>query len=228
MSQVEDYPMKIGLGKIADVLFFFCRVRHQQMNSVILPPLPLGAEQKVNTEQYYGEPGTEHYRLLAWLSFQFQDAELFDIGSHQGLSALALSANPRNRVISFDIDLSGIAVRPDNCDFRSDDLFNPSLRNQPEWKERILKSPFILIDIDPHEGIKEYEFYEWLVANDYKGLVMYDDTWYFKSMQDNLWKRIPDRHKWDLTPLGHFSGTGLVHFGNQMPPSIAALYHPFD
>lgn len=45
----------------------------------------------------------EHYQLLAYLSTRFDNKTLFDIGTLKGYSALALSYNPSNRVISYDI-----------------------------------------------------------------------------------------------------------------------------
>src|SRR5262245_10780267 len=48
-------------------------------------------------------PGQEHYRLLAYLSTQFERATFCDIGTGGGHSALALSFSPANRVVSFDV-----------------------------------------------------------------------------------------------------------------------------
>ena len=60
-----------------------------------------------------------------------------------------------------------------NIHFRLEDLFNNT--NREAQKEHILSSDFIMIDIDPHEGIMEYEMYEWLRTNKYKGVILWDD-----------------------------------------------------
>ena len=58
-------------------------------------------------------------------------------------------------------------------------------------------------------------FVEWLQAGGYLGLIVLDDIWYFKQMRDNLWYRIEGRHKADVTMFGHWSGTGVVSFGER-------------
>lgn len=68
------------------------------------------------------------------------------------------------------------------------------------------------MDIDPHEGTREYELYQWLKFNKYQGLLLCDDIWFFKPMRDNFWYLIPSAEKLDLTRFGHWSGTGLIRF----------------
>ena len=50
-----------------------------------------------------GEPGNEHYKLLAYLSTLFNNELLIDLGTYRGLSALAMSYNQKNKVFTFDI-----------------------------------------------------------------------------------------------------------------------------
>jgi hypothetical protein len=83
------------------------------------------------------------------------------------------------------------------------------------WEQRLLASPLIFLDIDPHDGSMEFEFYNWLKDNNYKGILILDDIWYFKGMRDNLWTKISDI-KHDVTSLGHWSGTGIVDFSNSV------------
>ena len=159
----------------------------------------------------YSEPaGRQHYRLLEELSTKFSHSTLFDIGTHRGMSALALSTNPTNRVVSFDIVAkSGLPNKP-NIAYHTDDLM--SVEGREKWQDTLLASPFIFLDIDPHEGTREFGFYEWLRDKDYKGFVICDDIWYFKEMRDNFWYKIPSEHKIDITDRGHWSGTGIVRF----------------
>lgn len=165
----------------------------------------------LSTAAEFTEPeGRQHYRLLARLSSQFYGKTLIDIGTHRGMSALALSYNTFNTVLSFDIEeKDGRPVRP-NIHYKSDDVLMGSGREL--WKETLLASPLIFLDIDPHEGTREYEFYLWLRDNDYKGSLICDDIWYFKEMRDNFWYKIPSKHTLDISSQGHWSGTGLVRF----------------
>jgi hypothetical protein len=158
--------------------------------------------------KYYDPAGIEHYRLLEHFTSSVSNATILDIGTYTGLSALALSTNPTNQVLSFDIETKpGLPIRP-NLKYLTDNLMTPEGR--AIWKETILAAPFIFLDIDPHEGTREYEFYEWLRDNEYKGFVICDDIWYFGAMQDNFWSKIPDEHKLNATYAGHWSGTGLL------------------
>lgn len=165
-----------------------------------------------NSSDFYGK--SEHYRLLAYLSTCFQGKRIFDIGTHLGDSALALSYGG-SPVESFDIvDMVGGRARPSNVRFHKQDLFNQRVRE--EWKPKLLDSSMIFIDIAPHEGLREYEMIEWLQQSGYRGLIVLDDIWYYKPMRDNLWYKIDSRYKTDATFMGHWSGTGIVSFGERV------------
>jgi len=156
----------------------------------------------------------EHYRLLAHLSTRVGDGTVIDIGTHLGDSALALSVGGA-RVESFDI-VDNVCGRPSppNVHRTLADLWSPAVRET--WKRTLLDSPLIVLDIDPHEGTCEIEFVRWLEKNQYNGILVLDDIWYFKPMRDNCWYRIEGRHKTDVTLLGHWSGTGIVSFGDRV------------
>jgi hypothetical protein len=174
-----------------------------------------------NHEEFLEGPGRQHYALLAWLSTRFTDKELFDIGTHQGSSAAALAFETTNQVHSFDITLSKLQHAKPNVTYHEQDLWDPATRDQ--WKSRLLASPLIFLDIDPHDGQREWEFFLWLQTHDYKGMLLLDDIWYFKAMRDVLWYQIPENEtirKWDLTSLGHWSGTGLVDFSGQVTADV--------
>lgn len=160
--------------------------------------------------EYHEPAGRQHYRLLEELSNGVSSSTIVDIGTHRGMSALALSVNPTNTVISFDIvEKTDRPIRP-NIRYTTDDLMTDTGRET--WRDTLLSAPFILLDIDPHEGTREYEFYCWLRDNDYRGFMICDDIWYFKEMRDNFWYKIPNEHKIDITTKGHWSGTGVVRF----------------
>jgi hypothetical protein len=164
-------------------------------------------------------PGKEHYKLLAYLSTLYNGAEIFDIGTHMGYSALALSHNPNNVVLSFDIERHGALPTAPNIEYRLENLLIP---NTP-WADRLLASPLIFFDIAPHIGNLEYEFYVWLRDNHYQGIAVFDDIFYFKEMTDNFWDKVPAEHKLDLTRVGHWSGTGLVYFNPSKILSITEV-----
>ena len=166
--------------------------------------------------EYFEPAGRQHYRLLESLSAGASGATLIDIGTHMGMSAFALSSNPTTTVHSFDlVEKPGRPVRP-NLHYHTDDLMSPEGR--AKWADVLLAAPVIFLDIDPHEGTREYAFYEWLRDNAYAGTLVCDDIWYFKEMRDNFWYKIPSAHKTDVTAKGHWSGTGLVRFQTPSPP----------
>ena len=76
----------------------------------------------------------------------------------------------------------------------------------------MLSSSIIFIDTDPHQGIAELKLYNYLKHHNYDGLLIYDDIWHFEAMRNNFWYKIEDEYKFDLTPWGHWSGTGLITF----------------
>jgi hypothetical protein len=159
-------------------------------------------------DDYFGEPGAEHYKLLAYLSNKINNATIFNIGTHMGYNACALSYNKNNTVYAFDlVDKVDISMLNSNVIFKTDDIMDS---DRDIWKIELLNSAIILLDIEPHNGKKEYEFYLWLKENNYNGLLILDDIHYFKNMRDNCWHHIPSDEKYDLTPFGHWSGTGIV------------------
>lgn len=143
----------------------------------------------------------EHYMLLSWMANNFNDQTLYDIGTFRGLSALALACNENNRVVSYDIENFVNVIPHNNISFVIGDFFTDPY---------IIKSPLIVFDVDPHDGIIETKFFEWLSENDYKGIVVVDDI-HLNDAMKAVWKAIA-YEKHDLTEFGHWSGTGVVIF----------------
>jgi len=189
-----------------------------QLQSV-LPSISLEKYRSIDgldTNEFFNKHGDQHYKLLAYLSTLFDGKDIFDIGTHMGSSATALSYNPANTVHTFDIQngrLNKTSQGPtsiSNIQFHLCDLMRDDTRSP--WADRLLASPLIFLDIDPHEGTMEYEFYQWLRDNHFQGLLVLDDIWYFKGMRDNLWHKIPGFYKHDLTQVGHWSGSAVISF----------------
>lgn len=169
----------------------------------------------VSPEEFYGP--NQHYKLLAYLASTLpRGAKIIDVGTHLGDSALALSC-AGHQVLSFDIEdkRSGRSVRPEsNITFFHEDLWHPPFREI--WSEELLGSALIFVDIDPHEGTRELSLVRWLQRNEYAGIIVLDDIWFFPGMRKNLWDLIPSEFKTDATAVGHWSGTGIVSFSTQV------------
>jgi hypothetical protein len=154
---------------------------------------------KGDNDLFYAEK--EHYTLLSMVSKEYNNTILYDIGSYKGLSAIALSSNQNNLIISYDIEYLLKVDRPKNVEFRIGDFYND---------KQLLRSPLIMFDIDPHDGLQEKKFVGYLSSNNYKGTVIFDDIHLNDGMKD-FWSSVTQQ-KQDYTDLGHWSGTGVVHF----------------
>jgi hypothetical protein len=145
----------------------------------------------------------EHYRLIAYLSSRFENSLIFDIGTNKGYSALALSYNPSNRVISYDIaeckELHA-ADQLTRIEFRLGDVLSDA---------RLLSAPLIMLDTN-HDGSFECVFYDFLKKHHYRGWLFLDDI-HLNTAMIRFWSDITEP-KEDLTDLGHWSGSGLVAF----------------
>lgn len=167
--------------------------------------------------EFFADIGVEHHRLIAYLSTFFNDGIIIDVATELGQNALALSYNPTNTVYTFDVkgklteEQKEYKWKSRKIEFNEANLWNANVRK--EWKDKILSSQLIFVDIDPHDGYLEYELYSWLKRNKYNGIVLYDDI-NFPGMQMNFWNKIPDSDKQNITHLGHYSGTGLILFSD--------------
>jgi len=152
---------------------------------------------------FFMEAGQEHYRLLAYIGSLYKSKTLLDIGSYQGNSAIALSHSGKNKIISYDLDTQPIIekIKNDNIKFIKGDILADN--------DLILASPFIMLDTY-HNGDFEQEFVDHLINIKYNGLVMFDDI-HLNNEMSNFWNGLKNE-KFDLTDIGHFSGTGLVIF----------------
>lgn len=171
--------------------------------------------QHCNPAEFPGKSGVEHYKLLAWFSMRFNNSDIFDIATYRGFSALALSYNKNNTVHTFDLPDKSNLVDPrmkekSNIKFYNENIFD--IETREKWQEKLLKASLIFVDIASQDGNLEYEFYEFLRDSKYKGVIIFNDIWYYKGMRDNFWYKIPTENKYDLTEVGHWSGTGLVRF----------------
>ena len=164
--------------------------------------------------EFFDKPGQQHYRLLSYISTLYNNQNIIDIGTHRGSSSFALSYNKTNTIYTFDIidkvnnNIKGI----NNIKFQIEDIFDKN--NFEKWENIILSCPFIFLDVDPHNGTMEYTLFNYLKNINYKGFLICDDIWYFKEMRDNFWYKVPHVIRYDLTDVGHWSGTGVIAFND--------------
>ena len=154
---------------------------------------------------FLGKPSQEHYMLLAYFSSIYQSATLLDIGTYKGCSSLALAYNPLNSVVSFDLTniRRNLSYYPKNITYIVDNIISDT------YKELVLNSSFILLDTD-HDGVFEREFHTYLQKLNWKGILMLDDIKLNNEM-NSYWNWIPEE-KYDVSNIGHWSGTGIVKF----------------
>lgn len=152
---------------------------------------------------FHFSSGREHYRLLSQISKFYEDELLFDIGSNNGCSALALSENKSNRIKSYDINFhEGVQhVIKDNIQF--------FLKNVLDESEFPNNCRFIMLDTY-HDGKFERIFYNYLIEKKYKGLLILDDIHLNNDML-MFWDSIKEE-KHDLTSIGHNTGSGIIIF----------------
>jgi len=157
-------------------------------------------------EYYHKESGSEHYRLLLFISTLLNQQIIFDVGTNYALSAISLSRNPQNRVVSYDIiDKFDKKFKEDKLNFDNLELIVGDCRED----KRLDECSFIFFDAE-HDGIFENQFYNHLVSINWKGLLLLDDI-HLNPPMSSFWNSIT-QIKYDITNKGHWSGTGIVHF----------------
>jgi hypothetical protein len=115
-----------------------------------------------------------------------------------------LSTNKSNTVHSFNVinQLELIDI-PSNINFTIGNVING------KYKDLILDCKIILLDTF-HDGTFEKQFVDYLLSINYKGMVLFDDIKLNNEMID-FWNSIKTE-KYDISDLGHVTGTGLVVF----------------
>ena len=114
------------------------------------------AEQSLNKNDWL-TAGQSEYRLYAWLSTQFNNTTILDVGTRTGGSALALSYNEKNNVISYDLVEQGASsgISKSNVEFKIQDFRNDDTLDFDNIS-------IIMIDVDPHDGTTEEEMFVFL------------------------------------------------------------------
>lgn len=149
----------------------------------------------------------EHYKLLTYLTYKFNNIKIIDAGTCTGHSCLALAQNKTNSIFTYDINpFNDTSIKSmDNVSFFQKDILKEDI-------SILLDTAIILLDIDPHDGIQERRFTDLLSSIGYKGILICDDIFLNKGMKD-WWNSLSNTL--DLTDIGHGTGTGLVNYSNE-------------
>ena len=169
------------------------------------------------------EGGFGQYNVLAHLSTYFNNDIIIDIGTgHEAVSARALSYNESNIVYSYDTGFNEASreriERLDNVEYN---VINPL--KDLKARELMLSASLISLDVDPHDGVQETEFYNFFIENNWKGVMVCDDINMGRDVggckhitMAAFWEYV-DKPKYNITnsSYSHFSGTGIICFDDQ-------------
>ena len=153
------------------------------------------------------EPGQCEYSLYCYLSEQFNNTTILDIGTGGGGSAIAFSINKTNKIISFDIQRRADFIEDGNIELRIGNFMEDKTIHYDNVS-------IIMIDVDPHDGLQEPPMFKFLEDIGWSGILLLDDIGPDWKEMNSMWNSLP-YEKYDVTDIGHFSGTGLINFGNK-------------
>ena len=153
-------------------------------------------------------PGKSEYCLYSYLSRYFVNTTILDIGTGGGGSSKAFGVNPDNKVISFDLSLRREIPTSKNVEYRLGEFIEDKTIDYSNVS-------IIMIDVDPHDGIKEPIMIDYLKSINWSGILLLDDIKFYRfPVLEKYWNELP-YEKYDLSDIGHDSGTGLINFGKK-------------
>lgn len=169
-------------------------------------------EYLVQLDYYDNLSGNQEYRLYSYLSEFFNDALILDIGTLNGRSAVALSHNESNTVLTFDI-INHINDPTHKIYSKHNIAFNTTYSLDSLTPEIIKEAKIVMIDID-HYGNNEIKIINKLHSFNFSGLIILDDITKHpdpevKLAMSDMWNSIPFT-KYDVSKYGHHSGTGII------------------
>ncbi len=179
-----------------------------EINEVNLEPYFKFVESEDPNKYFLENAGVEHYKLITYIARNIDCNKFVDIGTYKGKSALALACSQQScTVTTFDICN---CLSKNELNISSIDNIKIKICDCKKHMSDLLGTDFIVLDIDPHNGIEETKILNELRIHGYKGLVLLDDINLNDDMK-SFWNNIPEK-KLDVTKYGHWSGTGIVIF----------------
>jgi predicted O-methyltransferase YrrM len=184
---------------------------HERLASIVPRLFVRGSRDHRERDRLY-EKHESQYRMLQWLTWQFNGIHILDVGTRGGTSAFCLADNPANKVTACDIThtYKNVDIRPflerANIDF----IEGPALNIPIEVLKR---SAILSLDIS-HNGDDEAEFLDLLEEISYDGIVIMDDinTRKFPELH-KVWNGITRPKAILPRKLSHDTGTGIVIYG---------------
>ena len=157
----------------------------------------------------------EHYKFLAAISDLFSGEIIIDIGTFKGVSAMSLAMNRKNQVVTVNIVKRSNFIGKTDLPIEQIICNIVDVRDNEDLVEKIIQSRIILLDIT-HNGEDEAKFYDFLMEISYQGILICDDIQLTRlGDMPGFWNAIKET-KYDLSKYGHWSGTGLVDFSDQL------------
>ena len=202
---------------------------------------PLERVKNYTTENYMkfllSSAGREHYPFQNYMSATYGDCRHFmDIGTRYVTSALALGSNQKSPVWTFDLPTSSerrasfrgkteeewqTQVRELGVDIT---FYNLDLMRIPDDElKTYFGTWFVMLDTEhlPYTVPFERELFQRMLDIHFKGILVLDDI-NLNNQMKKWWKELQDNAEkggyktFDVTKVGHFSGTGLVDFSGKV------------
>lgn len=183
-------------------------------HSSVIPYIEWNAPSKGYIQE---QPGKEHYKLLTYIMKRIvESGEMYkasDLGTLFGTSALALaSAHPTIEVTTYDI----INVIPNaqgvNTINNMSNIKRKHMSAQIDIPE-IAKSNLVFLDINTADGVEEQKIINALIDHEFSGLLIVNGI--LLNTRKDFWNKISNDKRirvYDLSDVGHWTGTGLVNF----------------
>lgn len=162
-------------------------------------------------------PG-EHYKFLTCVTKFLKPDLVIEVGTFKGASCLAMKHEFCGKIITYDVvpwsKIKGTHLREEDFDNKLEQrIIDFSNINQIRTQRNEFKNAyFIFVDM-AKDGVSEKLFCDYLDSLNFDKLnapfVVFDDI-RFNSMLE-FWRNI-NHPKMDITSIGHWSGTGIVHW----------------
>lgn len=166
--------------------------------------------------------GQESYKLLAYIANMFNDIKICELGTRYGTSAIMLADNPRNQVDTYDIRIYEKDPGMENLKFYIKDMFtDENIAGLLDYKIIFVcvtdpRNTIICKDGD-HTGLLEKKLYNFLDKNNWDGILIIGAIGPSWPETHKLWNKLPTKYpKYDVTDIGHASGTGIVDFSRKL------------